>query len=57
MADITMCTGIGCKNKKNCYRHLATPNKYRQSMFVTPPVKEDGSCEHFWPIHGEKDEK
>jgi hypothetical protein len=47
MPDITMCAGIYCPIKDNCYRYTAKPNEYRQSYFLTPPYK-DGKCEHFW---------
>ncbi len=48
MADITMCSGDGCSMKHECYRHTAPPSEYWQSMFVDPPLNEDGSCDMFW---------
>lgn len=47
MADITMCSGQGCPMKEKCYRFMAIPNIYRQSYFVNPPIKSDGTCESF----------
>lgn len=48
MADITMCSGKGCPNKDRCHRHTATPG-FRQSQFTATPIKEDGTCDHYWP--------
>ena len=48
MADITMCKGDMCPNKNKCYRYTATVNPYRQSFFMTTPIKDDGSCDEFW---------
>ena len=55
MPDITMCYGIKCRSvcpmKDQCHRHVAEPNPYRQSYFVTAPfeIKEDMTvvCEYF----------
>ena len=52
MADITMCSGLGCNLKHECYRHTANQS-YRQSFFSEPPIK-DGKCDMFW---GEKSEQ
>jgi hypothetical protein len=41
MADITMCKGIECPIKKDCYRFTAIPNKYRQSAFLNSPYDKD----------------
>jgi hypothetical protein len=46
MPDITMCSGVGCEQAEQCYRHRAIPNEFRQSFFMTPPVEESG-CAHF----------
>ena len=48
MADITMCSGEGCNRSLSCYRHTAPANEHWQSMFIKPPLKDDGSCEYFW---------
>ena len=48
MADITKCHGDMCPKKDQCYRYTAVSSEYRQSYFVVPPLKSDGSCEHFW---------
>lgn len=49
MPDITMCHGGECPQKGTCHRHVARPNPYRQSYFVDPPYKEDGTCEYYRP--------
>ena len=46
MADITMCEGKDCKLKETCYRFKATPNEYRQSYFIDPPIKKD-KCDYY----------
>lgn len=48
MPDISMCHGGECPQKATCHRHVARPNPYRQSYFVDPPYKEDGTCEYYW---------
>jgi hypothetical protein len=47
MPDICMCAGDSCPKKRECYRYRAVPTPRRQSYFMSPPVKADGSCEHF----------
>jgi hypothetical protein len=46
MADITMCSGLGCDMKHECYRHTAEMSHW-QSWFNVVPIK-DGKCEMFW---------
>lgn len=50
MADITMCEGINCPLKENCYRFTANKNEIYQSYFVEVPYneKKDGKCEYYW---------
>ncbi len=48
MADITMCSGVGCPRSSGCYRCIAIPNQFMQSYFTGVPNNEDGTCEHFW---------
>lgn len=48
MADIAMCYGKSCTEKKSCYRFTATANEYRQSYFTESPILPDGSCEYYW---------
>jgi hypothetical protein len=53
MADITMCKGVGCPMKEQCYRYTAIPDEIAQSYLVNPPLKVafDGTlskCEMFW---------
>jgi len=52
MPDITMCKGTDCPQKENCYRFTANPNEYRQSYFMTPPIK-DSKCEYYWGENAE----
>ena len=57
MPDISMCSGQNCPLKETCYRYKATPSKFRQSYFMNPPFKEDGTCEHhmkIWDKHKEE---
>ena len=57
MADITMCSGEGCKQKKKCYRFLAKPDKY-QSFFSEPPFSNHtGKCTEFWECKSKSDKK
>jgi hypothetical protein len=46
MADITMCSGVGCDMKHDCYRFTAKRSHW-QSWFIDVPIK-DGKCEMFW---------
>ena len=48
MTDITMCSGVCCNNKEKCYRYTSPVSEYWQSMFVKPPLKQDGTCDNFW---------
>jgi hypothetical protein len=51
MPDIAMCPSKDCVLKDTCYRNIASgtePSEYRQSYFVNPPSKEDGSCDYYW---------
>lgn len=48
MPDITCCPGNECPKKGTCYRFTAEPSKYLQSYFITPPYKQDGTCEYYW---------
>lgn len=49
MADITMCSGVGCPARQNCYRFTAEPSKLWQSYFTKVPF--DGEeCEHHWRL-------
>jgi hypothetical protein len=52
MSDITMCSGLGCDLKHECYRHTAN-KPYLQSFFIIPPIK-DGDCDMFWSNKAEK---
>lgn len=43
MPDLTLCVDHECKQRKTCYRYLATPSEY-QSFFVGSPRDEEGEC-------------
>ena len=47
MPDITMCNGLGCPHKEQCYRFTAEPNEFRQSYFFNSPIKDD-KCDYYW---------
>jgi len=50
MADITMCEGINCPLRHNCYRVNAIPNEFRQAYFIELPYdKNKGKCSEYWP--------
>jgi hypothetical protein len=46
MTDISMCSGLGCDMKHDCYRHTAKRSNW-QSWFSVVPIK-DGNCNMFW---------
>lgn len=54
MADITMCKGLGCNKKRECYRFTAKPNEFRQAYFTGTPwfMTSTGKlrCDWFDPI-------
>ncbi len=57
MADITMCSGVGCPMRDTCYRYTA-PVGMRQSYFMEPPIRQkvDGyDCSHYWKTKEKKD--
>ena len=47
MADITMCKGIGCPHKEECYRYTAEADKLYQAYFSESPIA-DNKCEMYW---------
>lgn len=49
MPDISKCPTTDCPKKQMCYRYTAKASDY-QSYFMTPPIKEDGTCEYFMEI-------
>lgn len=48
MPDITMCEGVGCPIKTDCYRYLAVPDSY-QSYFMASPY-EGETCRYYWKV-------
>lgn len=51
MPDITMCSGVDCPYKEQCYRFTAKPSEY-QSYFLNPPINGD-KCDHYWGENAE----
>ncbi len=49
MADITMCDGENCKLAKECFRHTAEPDAFRQSWFSVSPNSGPRDCAEFLP--------
>jgi hypothetical protein len=47
---ITMCRGVGCPRKRECYRHRAVPDPHNQSWWAESPWKE-GTCGKYLPIY------
>ena len=65
MPDISMCKGLDCPNKTNCYRFMAEAEPLGQSFFSDPPFTlkfEDDNeypifkCDYYWPLNKNKDE-
>jgi hypothetical protein len=54
MPDISMCTGEGCPRKETCYRFTAEASEFRQSYFINAPIKEDNTCEYYWPNENDR---
>jgi hypothetical protein len=48
MPDISMCNNDKCKRNLECYRFMAVPNQFRQSMAYFNHV----DCHAFMPIQG-----
>lgn len=49
MADITMCTGVDCPLKKDCYRYTAIKDEYYQSFLIEVPYDvTKQSCPYYW---------
>ena len=57
MPDISMCKGLDCPNKTNCWRFMAKAEPLGQLYFVDPPftlVYEDDNeypifkCDYYW---------
>lgn len=47
----SMCDNEFCRQRKTCYRFMATPNEFRQSYLYPTPKREKGvKCEYYYPI-------
>lgn len=49
MADICMCSGMGCPMKDRCWRHLAPVTEY-QSYFTEVPIDKHSKCKYYWEV-------
>jgi hypothetical protein len=47
MPDITMCKGISCPIKEECYRYTAKADEFYQAYFSESPIA-DNKCEMYW---------
>ncbi|MCB9687184.1 MAG: DUF2934 domain-containing protein [Alphaproteobacteria bacterium] len=48
--DLTLCTGLGCPLRAECYRYRVIAHG-RRSSFATPPfVAAAGTCAHLLPL-------
>lgn len=55
MPDITMCNSINCKERYECYRYMALPDKHRQSISnFYEELKTQDKCEWFFNIGNRK---
>ncbi len=52
--DITLCSWEWCKLKNNCIRYLAKKDKYAQSYFIKPPIK-DWECKFIYKKDNNED--
>lgn len=55
MPDITMCTNISCPLRDRCYRFMAEPKEFMQSVCRFEPVideHQEASCEMFIKMEG-----
>lgn len=50
MPDISMCQGINCNIKDNCYRFKAKPSEFRQSWFCKSPNIDNLNCDYYWEM-------
>jgi hypothetical protein len=57
MPDISKCSGEGCPMKETCYRFTAIADKLWQSYFMNAPIKEDNTCDYYWPNENDRTKK
>ena len=50
MPDITMCVNDRCPSRRRCYRYMARPSPFLQSMADFKVPSGSNKCEHFWKI-------
>ncbi len=51
MPDISMCKGINCKIREDCYRYTASPSEYHQAYIISEAKHngtQDKDCDMFW---------
>lgn len=60
MADISMCSGVGCPMRNECHRFTAPKNDFWQSWFENIPYKDENGkdvCDSFWDNYEYKQER
>lgn len=57
MPDISKCEGEGCQIKETCYRFTSEPSEFMQSYFMNAPIKEDKTCDYYWPNENDRTKK
>jgi hypothetical protein len=40
--------------KETCYRFTAIADKLWQSYFMNAPIKEDNTCDYYWPNENDR---
>jgi hypothetical protein len=50
MPDITMCEDTDCPSARQCYRHMAVPNEFRQSYFSGRVRDYIGTCQYLMTV-------
>lgn len=48
MADISKCSGVGCKKKETCKRFTIVSDII-QSYFTEPPIQAKQKCDYWMP--------
>lgn len=54
MPDITMCLNDKCQIKNDCYRFMATPDRYQSYSFFGKDQEE--KCDYFWKMKRSKED-
>lgn len=54
MPDISMCQNSDCPSAEKCYRFMAVPNEYWQSLSDFRPNDGEIKCKYFMEIGGRR---